>query len=119
MPFEKTIDKFFSTFFLAFAFLTVVASADGIVQKDPIDVSKNILAVGTSFDSAKDGEKVTIDIPKGTEPGDVLVLYVGGSASGKKMPSRPGNDWNLILEEGKEDLNLKAYYKIAEPKDFM
>ena len=103
----------------SFAFLIGVASADGIVQKDPIDISKTIRAVGTSFISAKDGGAVTIDIPKGTEPGDVLVLYVGGSASGKKMPSRPGNDWTIIFEEGKEDLNLKAYYKIAEPNDFI
>lgn len=118
MPFENTIDNFCSAFFLAFALLAVLASADGIIQKDPIDISKNIRAIGTSFESAKDGGAVTIDLPKGTEPGDVLVLYVGGSASGKKMPSRP-DDWTLILEEGKEDLNLKAYYKIAEPNDFI
>ena len=119
MPFGKTVDKFFSAFFLAFALLTVVTSADGIIQKDPINISKNVRAIGVTFESAKDGDAVTIDIPKGTEPGDVLVLYVGGSASGKKMPSRPGKNWNLILEEGKEDLNLKAYYKIAGPNDLI
>ena len=119
MQFEKTIVKLRLALLLAFASLIVVASADEIAQKDPIDISKTIRAIGTSFESAKDGGDVTIGIPKNTEPGDVLVLYVGGSASGKKMPSRPGKEWTLILEEGKEDLNLKAYYKVAEPNDFI
>ena len=114
-----SVDRFVLATFLTYTFSFILASADVIIQKDPIDVNTNIRAVGTSFQSARDGDTVTIEIPKDAEPGDVLVLYVGGSASGKKIPRRPGKDWNLIFEEGEEDLNLNAYYKVTEPKDFI
>jgi len=115
---DKSFSRFVTAFFFAVASIFIGASADSIIQKEPIDIGENIRAIGTSFTSAKDGDAVTIDIPKHTEAGDVLVLFVAGSASGKKVPSSPGKDWNLILAEGKEDLNLKAYYKIAETNDF-
>ena len=117
---DKSFIRFVPAFFFTVAFFVVGTSADAIIQTEPIDVGKNILAIGTTFTSAKDGDAVTINIPKTTEPGDVLVLFVAGSASGKKIPGRPGKgNWNQILAEGKEDLNLKAYYKVAESNDFL
>ena len=117
---DKSFIRFVPAFFFTVASFIVGTSADMIIQTEPIDVGKNIRAIGTSFTSAKDGDAVTINIPKTTEPGDVLVLFVAGSASGKKIPGRPGKgNWNEILAEGKEDLNLKTYYKVAESNDFL
>jgi len=119
MLFDKSFIRFIPAFYFAVASFIVGTSADTIIQTEPIDVGKNIRAIGTSFTSAKDGDAVTINIPKATEPGDVLVLFVAGSASGKKIPRSPGREWHLILAEGKADLNFKAYYKVAENNDFL
>ena len=46
-------------------------------------------------------------------------MFIGGSASGKKRPSDPGKGWDEIIEIGKEDLNLKAFWKVYDDADDM
>jgi hypothetical protein len=44
-------------------------------------------------------------------------MYIGGSAAGNKVPSDPGKEWESIIDIGKEDLNLKAFWKPYELSD--
>ena len=57
-----------------------------------------------------------ISIPEATEPGDMLVIYIGGSHAGKLIPSSPipRAGWEEIIDIGPSDLNLKAFYKPYE-----
>ena len=63
---------------------------------------------------ATDGNSVKIKVPNDTRRGDVLIMFIGGSASGKKIPSDPGEDWEHIVGTGKEDLNLNSFRKVYE-----
>ena len=87
------------------------------IQAEPLRVNKDVRVVGLTFESAKDSNSAKIRAPKDAEPGDILIIYVAGSASGKKIPSDPGKGWEEILDIGKEDLNLKAFWKTYELSD--
>ena len=86
-------------------------------QTEPLRVNKDVRVVGLTFESAKDSKPVKIRAPKDAEPGDILIIYIAGSASGKKIPSDPGKEWEDIIDIGKEDLNLKAFWKPYELSD--
>ena len=57
-----------------------------------------------------------ISIPEATKPGDMLVIYIGGSHAGNLIPSSPipRAGWEEIIDIGPSDLNLKAFYKPYE-----
>ena len=74
-------------------------------------ILNGVLPIVRNIPAAKDSNSVKIRAPKDAEPGDILIIYIGGSASGNKIPSDPGKDWEDIIDIGKEDLNLKAYWK--------
>ena len=76
-----------------------------------------VLSIVRDIPAAKDSNSVKIRAPKDAEPGDILIIYIGGSASGNKIPSDPGKDWEDIIDIGKEDLNLKAYWKTYDISD--
>mmetsp|Transcript_19333 Transcript_19333/g.55669 ORF Transcript_19333/g.55669 Transcript_19333/m.55669 type:complete len:688 (+) Transcript_19333:571-2634(+) len=103
--------------FVALLFgLSTFASAT-FVQTEPLRVNEDVRVVGLTFESAKDSNSVKIRAPKDAEPGDILIIYIGGSASGNKIPSDPGKEWDKIIDIGKEDLNLKAFWKAYETSD--
>lgn len=85
--------------------------------KDPIEVNNYITVMGSSFAYGKNID-VVLSVPDNAETGDLLVLFVGGSASGTKIPGWPsGDSWELILTEGPNDINLAAYYKEYDPSE--
>ena len=69
--------------------------------------------------TAKDSKSVKVKVPKDAELDDILVMFIGGSASGNKRPSDPGKGWDSIISIGKEDLNLKAFWKVYDRSDDM
>ena len=79
--------------------------------------TKVVLAIVHTIPAAKDSNSVKIRAPKDAEPGNLLIIYIGGSASGNKIPSDPGKEWEEIIDIGKEDLNLKAFWKTYETAD--
>lgn len=111
-----------SSIFVRCVTLLVVLGAATIVsatfmQAEPLRVNKAVRVVGLTFESAKDSNPVKIRAPKDAEPGDTLIIYIAGSASGKKIPSNPGKEWEEIIDIGKEDLNLKSFWKTYELSD--
>lgn len=106
---------FLRCFTLLFCAATIVSAT--FIQAEPLRVNKDVRVVGLTFESAKDSNSVKIRAPKDSELGDILIIFIGGSASGKKIPSDPGKEWEEILDIGKEDLNLKAFWKAYEVSD--
>jgi len=83
--------------------------ADPFIQKKPIQINSKITIAGTNFAAEADSKALEIDIPGEATDGDMLLLFVGGSA-GSKRPEAPGG-WELIKMEGKADLNMMSLYK--------
>lgn len=87
-------------------------SAVDIIQGAPIILNRFITCVGTTASAAHSYESAIVAVPKGTRTGDLLVMFIGGSAKGKTKPGNPsGGGWTLILEKGPPDINLMAVYK--------
>ena len=83
--------------------------ADPFIQKKPIQINSKITIVGTNFASEADSNVLKIDIPGKASDGDMLLLFIGGSA-GSKRPEAP-KGWELVKSEGKADLNIMSLYK--------
>mmetsp|Transcript_21365 Transcript_21365/g.43120 ORF Transcript_21365/g.43120 Transcript_21365/m.43120 type:complete len:333 (-) Transcript_21365:408-1406(-) len=89
----------------------------GDLQQEPIRVNKYIVCIGTTMARAHAKESATISIPEFGEKGDLLVMIIGGSASGSAKPSDPpGEDWRKILEIGPHDLNLQVLWRPYMPE---
>lgn len=90
--------------------------ADPFIQKKPIQINSKITIVGTNFAAEADSNVLKIDIPGKASDGDMLLLFIGGSA-GSKRPEAP-KGWELVKSEGKADLNIMSLYKwFDEGKD--
>jgi len=72
--------------------------AKPFIQEDPIEVNKKITVVGSNFAADRDSKILEIDVPKKASRGDMLLLFIGGSA-GSKRPEAP-RQWELIKSEG-------------------
>ncbi len=70
----------------------------------------------SSSHTANKYSDAVISIPEATKPGDMLVIYIGGSHAGNLIPSSPipRAGWEEIIDIGPSDLNLKAFYKPYE-----
>mmetsp|Transcript_23187 Transcript_23187/g.51411 ORF Transcript_23187/g.51411 Transcript_23187/m.51411 type:complete len:595 (-) Transcript_23187:110-1894(-) len=88
---------------------------DPFIQKNPIEVNKKITVVGSSFAAEGDSKTLKIGVPRKATRGDMLLLFIGGSA-GQKRPEAP-SQWELISSEGKSDLNIMSLYKWYESDD--
>lgn len=84
-----------------------------IEQTSRIDVNKYISCIATTYAAAHDRASVKIAVPSGAKAGDLLLIVVGGSASGKARPGVPSPSSGLeeIESVGPTDVNLKAYYR--------
>jgi len=98
---------------------TALRQVGAKIQNKPLRISKDVTVMGTTYVTAKDSNSVRVKVPKDADPGDILVMFIGGSASGNKRPSDPGKGWEEIFEIGKEDLNLKAFWKVYDGSDDM
>ena len=85
------------------------SEGDPFLQKHPIQLEKGITVVGSDFDAEDDGGTVRIKVPSQAKRGDLLLLFVGGSA-GKNMPKKP-RDFDVIDSRGRSDINLMGLYK--------
>ena len=83
--------------------------ADPFIQKKPIQINSKITIVGTNFAAEADSNVLKMDIPGEASDGDMLLLFIGGSA-GSKRPEAP-KGWELVKSEGKADLNIMSLYK--------
>ena len=83
--------------------------ADPFIQKKPIQINSKITIVGTNFAAEADSNVLEIDVPGKASDGDMLLLFIGGSA-GSKRPEAP-KGWELVKSEGKADLNIMSLYK--------
>ena len=65
------------------------------------------------YPAAEDYADAPIEVPRHTEPGDVMIFFIGGSHAGRYHPSdpKPVDGWTEIFDIGPNDLNLKAFYK--------
>ena len=90
----------------------------GAKQKDPIKINKYITCVDTITARAHAREKAIVPVPKHTKEGDLLLMFIGGSASGRMRPSDPsGKGWECVMDAGPNDINLKVCHKEYSPKD--
>uniref|UniRef100_A0A7S2A6D7 Jacalin-type lectin domain-containing protein n=1 Tax=Trieres chinensis TaxID=1514140 RepID=A0A7S2A6D7_TRICV len=87
-----------------------------LLQTSPIAVNEYITCVGTNAVSAHNNEYATIDVPRGTQSGQMLVMFIGGSASGTVKPGNPSGPWKVIMDIGPSDINLKALYMRYDPQ---
>ena len=89
--------------------LEPLREADPFIQEKPIQINNKITIVATNFAAEADSKVLEMDVPKKATAGDMLLLFIGGSA-GNKRPEAP-KDWELIQTEGKADLNIMSLYK--------
>mmetsp|Transcript_5027 Transcript_5027/g.10575 ORF Transcript_5027/g.10575 Transcript_5027/m.10575 type:complete len:377 (-) Transcript_5027:10-1140(-) len=95
--------------------------AVGVLQEEPIQINEFITFIGTATARAHASENVIAYLPPNIENGDMVFVFIGGSASGRKRPSDPsGNGWNKAIEFGPNDVNMKVFYKeyIGEEDQF-
>ena len=83
--------------------------ADPFIQKKPIQINSKITIAGTNFAAEADSNVLKMNIPREASDGDLLLLFIGGSA-GSKRPEAP-KGWELVKSEGKADLNIMSLYK--------
>ena len=75
-----------------------------------------VTIVGSTYVTTRLYATATIQVPPETRPGDLLVVFIGGSGPPWKgvEPSGPlpAEGWREIIRFGPKDINQKAYYKV-------
>ena len=89
-------------------------AADPFVQMLPIELDNGITVVETIYRFTDTGD-MNVTVPQAAKRGDLLIIFIGGSA-GKKRPDDPDN-FKLILSKGRSDINLMAMYKWYDEDD--
>ena len=87
----------------------LIHEGDPFVQNRPIELKRDITVVGSAFEDEDYGKQVRVPVPSQAKRGDLLLLFVGGSA-GKNMPKKP-RDFEVIEARGRADINLMGLYK--------
>ena len=79
-----------------------------------------VAIVGSTYATTRLYATATIQVPPETRPGDLLVVFIGGSGPPWKgvEPSGPlpAEGWREIIRFGPKDINQKAYYKVYGQK---
>ena len=88
---------------------------DNFVQELPIELENNITVVETVYGFTATGD-MDVPMPQQAIKGDLLLIFIGGSA-GTKKPNDP-EFFDLILAKGRSDINLMAHYKWYDELDY-